>query len=83
MATLNIRNLPDSTHRRLRVRAAHHGLSMEGEARQIIETACRPEPRRAAVAALPAWVAKLYGGQRPRGVVADLLAERRREAARE
>lgn len=39
MATLNIRNLPEATHQRLRVRAAHHGLSMEGEARRIIEVA--------------------------------------------
>lgn len=82
MATLNIRNLPEATHRRLRVRAAHHGLSMEGEARRIIEAACRPGPRRAA-ADLPAWVTKLYHGQRPQGTVAELIAERRREAARE
>ena len=36
MATLNIRNLPDEVHRRLRVRAAEHGRSMEAEARAIL-----------------------------------------------
>jgi hypothetical protein len=37
----------------------------------------------AAVAELQAFVDKLYGGKKPKGVVDDLIAERRREAARE
>ena len=46
MATLTIRQLDDRTKARLRVRAAHHGRSMEEEAREILRSALttvRPE----------------------------------------
>lgn len=82
MAVLNIRRLPAEVHRRLRLRAARHGRSMEAEARAILEAALaedehlRPED-------LQAWVAELYGGSPPRHAVGELLAERREEAARE
>ena len=36
MAVLNIRNLPDEVHVKLRVRAAKAGRSMEAEAREIL-----------------------------------------------
>jgi antitoxin FitA len=36
MATLTIRQLDEKTKARLRVRAAHHGRSMEQEAREIL-----------------------------------------------
>jgi antitoxin FitA len=39
MATLTIRQLDDATKARLRVRAAHHGRSMEEEAREILRSA--------------------------------------------
>jgi plasmid stability protein len=39
MASLTIRNLDDPLKARLRVRAAHHGHSMEEEARQILRAA--------------------------------------------
>jgi antitoxin FitA len=39
MATLTIRQLDERTKTRLRVRAAHHGRSMEEEAREILRTA--------------------------------------------
>ena len=39
MATLTIRQLDEKTKKRLRVRAAHHGRSMEEEAREILRTA--------------------------------------------
>jgi len=39
MATLTIRQLDDRTKARLRVRAAHHGRSMEEEAREILRAA--------------------------------------------
>jgi plasmid stability protein len=39
MATLNIRRLDEKTKARLRVRAAHHGRSMEEEAREILRSA--------------------------------------------
>jgi antitoxin FitA len=39
MATITIRQLDDTTKTRLRVRAAHHGRSMEEEAREILRSA--------------------------------------------
>lgn len=36
MASITIRNLEDDLKRRLRVRAAEHGRSMEEEAREIL-----------------------------------------------
>ena len=39
MATLTIRQLDERTKTRLRVRAAHHGRSMEEEAREILRLA--------------------------------------------
>ena len=45
MASFTVRNLPDETHRALRVRAATHGLSTEAEIRLILENAVRPEGR--------------------------------------
>jgi antitoxin FitA len=39
MATITIRQLDDKTKIRLRVRAAHHGHSMEEEAREILRSA--------------------------------------------
>lgn len=45
MATLTIRNVPDETKRRLRIRAAEHGRSMEAELRAIIDDALeKPAP---------------------------------------
>jgi plasmid stability protein len=38
MATLTIRQLDERTKARLRVRAAHHGRSMEEEAREILRS---------------------------------------------
>lgn len=45
MASVTVRNLPEETHRALRVRAAMHGLSTEAEIRAILENAVRPEGR--------------------------------------
>lgn len=45
MAMLTVRNIPDEVHRALRVRAAHHGHSMEAEVREILESAVSPEGR--------------------------------------
>jgi len=38
MASITIRNLDDDLKSRLRVRAAHHGRSMEDEARAILRS---------------------------------------------
>ena len=43
MASMTIRNLEDSLKRRLRVRAAEHGKSMEEEAREILRSALSEE----------------------------------------
>lgn len=45
MATLTIRKVDDALKQRLRVRAAHHGRSMEEEARDILRAALAAEPR--------------------------------------
>jgi len=45
MAAVTIRNLPEATHRALKVRAAQHGRSTEAEIRDIIESAVRPKER--------------------------------------
>jgi plasmid stability protein len=91
MATLNIRKLPDKVHRQLRMRAAEHGRSTEAEARMILTEACLSgmKPRAtvdeatAKATRLRAFVDELYGGKKPDNLVDDLIAERRREAAKE
>ena len=89
MAVLNIRNLPDKVHARLRVSAARAGRSMEAEARAIIQAAVS-EPEEQATPRhgdgfrqLKALVDRLYGEHKPKHVVDGLIAERRREAERE
>ena len=39
MASITIRSLDDTTKTRLRIRSAHHGRSMEAEAREILRLA--------------------------------------------
>jgi plasmid stability protein len=46
MASLTVRRLSDDAKRKLRVRAAENGRSMEEEARKIIEDAVSPKNRR-------------------------------------
>jgi len=43
MATLTIRGLEDDLHRLLRISAAHHGRSMEAEARAILRERLAPK----------------------------------------
>lgn len=45
MPAVTIRNLPEETHRALKVRAAQHGRSAEAEMRAILEAAVRPDDR--------------------------------------
>lgn len=45
MPAVVIRNLPEETHRALKRRAASKGNSTEGEIREILEAAVRPEAR--------------------------------------
>lgn len=80
MAILNIRNLSDATHHRLRLRAARRGRSMEAEARAILEHATADdsasiEPPEA----LQAWFAAHLGGRVGTSMTDELIAERRAE----
>jgi plasmid stability protein len=83
MAILTIRNLPRDVHARLRIRAARAGRSMEAEVRAILAQACASEKAASSGSALQDWVARLYGGKKPAGVVDSLIKERRRESSRE
>lgn len=62
MSSITIRNLDDEVKRRLRIRAAEQGRSMEEEAREILRAAVstRPPPRNLA-AAIRARVVPLGG----------------------
>ena len=44
MASITIRNLEEATKRKLKIRAAIHGRSMEQEAREILKSALRSVP---------------------------------------
>jgi plasmid stability protein len=84
MATLNIRRLPEDVHAKLRVRAAKAGRSMEAEARLILaEAVAEKRPKPVDLAALRAFMLRLYDGKLPTGVVDDFIEERRRAAERE
>ena len=44
MAAITVRNLEEGLKRRLRIRAAEHGKSMEEEVRDILRAALEQEP---------------------------------------
>jgi antitoxin FitA len=43
MSSVTVRNLPEATHRALKLRAAQHGRSTEAEIRHILENAVAPK----------------------------------------
>lgn len=43
MSAVTVRNLPEETHRALKLRAIRHGRSTEAEIRYILENAVRPK----------------------------------------
>jgi len=45
MASITIRNLEEATKRKLKIRAAMHGRSMEQEAREILMSALGRKPK--------------------------------------
>lgn len=45
MSVVTVRNLPEETHRALKLRAARNGRSAEAEIRQILEDQVRPKTR--------------------------------------
>jgi plasmid stability protein len=53
MPTLTIGNLSEEDHKALRIRAARHGVSMEGEVRAILHEALREQPEAARVRRAP------------------------------
>ena len=48
MASITIRNMEEPLKARLRIRAAHHGRSMEDEARHILRAALAADPNASA-----------------------------------
>ena len=68
MSSITIRNIPEETHRALRVRAAMDGRSTEAEVRAILESAARPNDR-VKLGSLLAEIGQQAGG-------ADLVIER-------
>ena len=69
MPVVTVRNLPEETHRALKLRAAQHGRSTEAEIREILEEAVRPEMRVKIGSELAAF------GQRFGGIDLDLARE--------
>ena len=63
MASMTIRNLDDRIKHQLRVRAAHHGRSMEDEVREILKSAVSEAsgPKASLVASIRARI-EPYGG---------------------
>lgn len=61
MSSITVRNLPEETHRALRVRAATAGRSTEAEVRAILESIVRP-PSRIKLGSLLAEIGRQAGG---------------------
>ncbi len=43
MSSVTVRNIPEATHRALKLQAAQHGRSTEAEIRAILESAVTPK----------------------------------------
>ena len=69
MPAVTVRNLPEETHRALKMRAAQHGRSTEAEIREILEEVVRPATRLKIGSALAAF------GQRFGGVDLDIARD--------
>lgn len=61
MSVVTVRNLPEETHRALKLRAAQRGHSTEAEIREILEQAVRPKNRIKVGSALAAF-GRRFGG---------------------
>ncbi|MHB8455999.1 MAG: FitA-like ribbon-helix-helix domain-containing protein [Acidiferrobacterales bacterium] len=62
MSAVTIRNLPEETHRALKLLAAQHGHSTEAEIREILEEAVRPKTRIKIGSELAAFGQRFGGG---------------------
>lgn len=69
MSVVTVRNLPEATHRALKLRAAQHGRSTEAEIREILEEAVRPKTRVKIGSELAAF------GQRFRGLDLNVIRD--------
>ena len=90
MTDLTIRDVPEDVHRRLRERAAENGRTPENEARAALENLFSGDSGRdleqtwlAAIDAIQNELRATNGGELPRGVVDEFLAEKRLVAAAE
>jgi len=61
VAAVTVRNLPEHTHRALKLRAAKNGRSTEAEIRLILEESVSPKPRLKIGSELAAF-GRRYGG---------------------
>ena len=61
MPAITVRNIPEETHRALKLRAAKNGRSTEAEIRVILEEAVKPKPRLKIGSELAAF-GRRYGG---------------------
>jgi antitoxin FitA len=61
MASFNVRNLSDATHKALRIRAAQHGRSMEAEIRAILDEAVSPR-QKIGLGSMLAAIGRDFGG---------------------
>ncbi len=61
MPAVTVRNIPDETHRALKLRAARNGRSTEAEIRHILQESVLPQPRLKIGSDLAAF-GRRYGG---------------------
>jgi plasmid stability protein len=61
MAAVTVRNIPERTHRALKIRAARNGRSTEAEIRHILEESVTAKPRLKIGSELAAF-GRRYGG---------------------
>ena len=84
MTQITVRKIPDDVKTRLRVRAAKSGRSLEAEVRVILSQASTETvPTATGWEELRAHIRRTWKGKKPKSMVDDLIAERRREAKRE
>ena len=84
MPTLTLEDLPADVMRGLHVRATRNHRSPEAEVRAIIAAALDPEDKRLVTGEdLRKLIDEMYGPDKPKNVVDEFIAERRREARRE
>ena len=69
MSSVTVRNLPDATHRALKLRAAQHGRSTEAEIRTILDAVVAPK--------LVMGTALAAIGRKLRGVNIELVRDKR------